>query len=165
MANYYCPVRKVFPDIITLAKGLAGGLPMGACIATNEAANYLTPGLHGTTFGGNPYACAAANAVLDTFEKDNILDNVRAMEKRFVQGIENFNSPLVKNIRGKGLLIGVELTAEVAPKAMALAREKGVIINAPRPSVIRIAPPLIITAEEVDKALAVLSDVFIQLSE
>lgn len=157
--------QGVVPDIVTLAKGLAGGLPIGACIATNNAADFLTPGSHGTTFGGNPYACAAANAVLDTFENEHILDHVQEMGQRFITGIQTMDSPLVKSIRGKGLLIGVELNENVAQKAMALARDKGVIINAARPAVLRIAPPLIITAEEVDKALSVLSDVFQELAK
>ena len=155
--------QGVVPDVVTLAKGLAGGLPIGACIATNKAADYLTPGSHGTTFGGNPYACAAANAVLDTFENEHILEHVREMEQRFIAGIKAIDSPVVKNIRGKGLLIGVELTKDIAKNAMALARDKGVIINAARPAVLRIAPPLIITSEEVDQALDVLSDVFTEL--
>lgn len=162
---FTCRAEGVIPDVVTLAKGLAGGLPIGACLATGKAAEFFTPGSHGTTFGGNPYACAAANAVLDTIEKDNILTHVQEMGARFIAGINAFDSKLVQEIRGKGLLIGIELKEDVAAKITAIAREKGLIINAPRPSVLRIAPPLIIHAEQVDQALEILSEIFNEVAE
>lgn len=148
--------QGVIPDVVTLAKGLAGGFPIGTVLATGRAADFFQPGSHGTTFGGNPYSCAAANAVLDTIESAHLYEHVRAMGERFRGGLADIHHSLIREIRGRGLLIGIELTEAVGPYVEQTAREAGFIINAARPQVLRIAPPLVISAEQIDAAVAAL---------
>lgn len=131
-------------DLITVAKGLGNGFPVGACIAVGDAATLLQPGGHGSTFGGNPVAAAAANAVLDELEA-GVLDNVRDVGDWFAAAVEDLNHPLIDHVRGRGLLRGIVLTADVGPDVVEAALEAGWVINAPRPNVLRIAPPLVIT--------------------
>lgn len=133
-------------DLVTIAKGLGNGFPIGACLAAEETANRLQPGMHGTTFGGNPVAAAAGNAVLDVVEP--LLGHVVDTGDRLAADIEALGHPLVDHVRGRGLLRGVVLREPVAAEVMRDALEAGFIINAPRPHVIRLAPPLIITDEE-----------------
>ncbi|HEV2636679.1 MAG TPA: acetylornithine transaminase [Actinocrinis sp.] len=135
----------ITPDVISLAKGLGGGLPIGASVAIGPAAALLGPGSHGTTFGGNPIACAAGLAVLHAIERDDLLANVEKVGAALREGILALNHPLVANVRGAGLLLGVELTAEVAGPAADAALDAGFIINAVRPDTLRLAPPLILT--------------------
>ncbi len=137
----------VVADVVTLAKGLGNGFPIGACIATGAAAELFSPGLHGTTFGGNPVAAAAGNAVLDVIE-DGLLEHVRATGAWLAAAIEGLGHPLVQRVRGRGLLLGVVLTDDRAPAVADAALEAGFIINAPRPGVLRLAPPLVITTDE-----------------
>jgi acetylornithine aminotransferase len=146
------------PDIVTLAKGLGGGLPIGACLAFGGAATLLTPGLHGSTFGGNPVACAAALAVLDTIAADNLLDHAKGMGERLRDGIETLGHPGVAGVRGAGLLLGVELTAPVAGPAVNRLARAGFLANAVRPDTIRLAPPLILSAGQADAFVAALPD-------
>jgi acetylornithine/N-succinyldiaminopimelate aminotransferase len=147
----------VEPDVVTLAKGLGGGLPIGACMAFGDAADLLTPGSHGSTFGGNPISCAAALAVLGTISSEGLLDHVKRIGERLRRGIEALGHPLVAGVRGAGLLLGIELTAPVSP-ALALAlRDAGFLVNPIQPDVIRLAPPLILSAEQADGFLAALS--------
>lgn len=148
--------QGVVPDVVTLAKGLAGGFPIGAVLATGRAADFFQPGSHGTTFGGNPYSCAAGNAVLDTIEAEKLGDHVREMGKRFMSSLAALHLPMVTEIRGRGLLIGVELADAIGPLVEQAARDAGFIINAARPNVLRIAPPLIISNEQIDQAVAAL---------
>jgi acetylornithine aminotransferase len=144
----------VEPDVVTLAKGLGGGLPIGACIAFGGAADLLTPGSHGSTFGGNPVSCAAALAVLGTISSEGLLDHVKRIGERLRRGIEGLGHPLVAGVRGAGLLLGVELR-EPASAALSLAlREAGFLVNPVQPDVIRLAPPLILSAEQADEFLA-----------
>ncbi len=138
------------PDIMTLAKGLGGGLPMGAVIAYDDAAELLAPGLHGSTFAGNPVCAAAALAVLDTISADRLLDHTAALGKHLVTAIEGLHHPLVAQVRGRGLLIGIQLTGPVAAAANARAAAAGYLTNAAAPDVLRLAPPLILTAEQAD---------------
>ncbi|GED97734.1 acetylornithine transaminase [Gordonia crocea] len=138
----------VVPDVMTLAKGLGGGFPIGAVIAGPAAADLFAPGMHGTTFGGNPMSVAAALAVLETIERDGLVDHVAAVGKTLAAGIEGLGHPLVDHVRGSGLLLGVALRAEVAKETEAAAREAGFLINAPAPDVLRLAPPLILTEEQ-----------------
>jgi acetylornithine/N-succinyldiaminopimelate aminotransferase len=140
----------IVPDLITLAKGLGGGLPIGAVIGTGRAATLLAPGQHGSTFAGNPVCAAAALAVLATIEKDGLLDHVAALGKHIANGIEDLGHPLVKSVRGQGLLLGIVLTDPIAPRTANAARDAGFIINAPAPDVLRLAPPLILTTEQAD---------------
>jgi acetylornithine/N-succinyldiaminopimelate aminotransferase len=146
----------VQPDVLTLAKGLGGGLPIGACIGFGPAAALFTPGSHGSTFGGNPVACAAALAVLDTIERDSLLANVASTGALLEQGLRGISSPLVAGVRGSGLWWGLQLTSNHAGAVEAVARRQGLLVNAVRPDVIRLAPPLIVQPAEVAEALTVL---------
>ena len=138
----------ITPDVITLAKGLGGGLPIGACIGLGAAGELLTPGQHGTTFGGNPVCCAAALAVLRTLAAEDLIAHAGTLGKEIATGIESLGHPLVDHVRGRGLLLGVVLTADVAPAVVAAAQDAGYLLNAPAPGVVRLAPPLILTAEQ-----------------
>lgn len=149
--------EKVRPDVITLAKGLGGGLPLGATIAYGRAAELLQPGDHGTTFGGNPIACAAANAVLDVIESKNLMKSARVFEKKIKKSISAV--PGVSEVRGRGLLIGIELTTPIAKKVAALMLEAGVIVNAANDQTIRIAPPLIVTTPQIEKFISIFKKV------
>lgn len=143
-------------DIVTLAKGLGNGFPIGACLAVGPAADLLQPGSHGTTFGGNPVAAMAGLAVISVIERDGLLDNATAQGAHLAQAITGLGHPLVDHVRGRGLLRGVVLTAPIATEVADGALDAGFIINAPRPDVLRIAPPLIITAEQLDTFVAAL---------
>ncbi|MFF8916644.1 acetylornithine transaminase [Streptomyces sp. NPDC015032] len=148
--------QGVDPDIVTLAKGLGGGLPLGATVAFGPAADLLKPGQHGTTFGGNPIACAAGLAVLDTLAADGALDRVKRLGERIRNGVEALGHPLVSHVRGSGLLLGIVLTEPLAPQAQQAAQRAGILVNAPAPDVLRLMPPLIIGDTEVDAFLRVL---------
>ncbi|MGH3660719.1 MAG: acetylornithine transaminase [Micromonosporaceae bacterium] len=146
----------VDPDVITLAKGLGGGLPIGACLAFGPAAALFEPGMHGSTFGGNPVCCAAALAVLEVIEADGLLEHVAQLGKRLVQGVLELRHPLVAEVRGAGLLLGVVLTEPVAAQAAGQLRELGFLVNPVRPDVLRLAPPLNLTQAQADSLLAAL---------
>jgi acetylornithine/N-succinyldiaminopimelate aminotransferase len=149
----------VDPDVLTLAKGLGGGLPIGACLAFGPAASLLEPGQHGSTFGGNPVSCAAALAVLDTIERDDLCGHAKRIGERLSSGITALAHPLVDHVRGAGLLLGIVLTAPVAVAVERVAREHGFLVNAPAPGVVRLVPPLVLTDEQVDAFLAALPTV------
>ncbi|MEV4948639.1 acetylornithine transaminase [Streptomyces sp. NPDC053755] len=149
----------VDPDVVTLAKGLGGGLPLGATVAFGEAAELFKPGHHGTTFGGNPVACAAGLAVLDTLAGDGILDEVKRLGEKLRDGIEGLGHPLVSHVRGAGLLLGIVLTESLAPQVQQAAQDAGLLVNAPAPDVVRLMPALIITDAEVDAFLEALPGV------
>jgi acetylornithine aminotransferase len=136
----------VVPDVVTLAKGLGGGLPIGACIGIGAAAELLQPGQHGTTFGGNPVACAAALAVLATIANDDLLEHVTVLGKEIRAEIEGM--PLVTDVSGAGLHIGIGLAEPKSAEIAAAAREKGYLINNAVPDRLRLAPPLILTHEQ-----------------
>ncbi|MFD7135109.1 acetylornithine transaminase [Streptomyces sp. NPDC059894] len=146
----------VLPDVVTLAKGLGGGLPIGATVAFGRAAELLRPGRHGTTFGGNPVACAAGIAVLDTIADDGLLENVKRQSEKLRDGIEGLGHPLIDHVRGAGLLLGIVLTEPLAPQVQQAAQEAGLLVNAPAPDVIRLMPPLNLRDDEVDAFLAAL---------
>jgi acetylornithine/N-succinyldiaminopimelate aminotransferase len=140
----------ITPDVVTLAKGLGGGLPIGACLAVGPAAELLTPGLHGSTFGGNPVCTAAALAVLRVLAADDLVRRAEVLGKSLKHGIESLGHPLIDHVRGRGLLVGVVLTAPRAKDAEAAARTAGFLVNAAAPDVIRLAPPLVITETQID---------------
>lgn len=140
----------IVPDVMTLAKGLGGGMPIGACIATGSAAELLGPGKHGTTFGGNPVCAAAALAVLRTVAEEDLVSRADAVGKNIVAGIEALDHPLVDHVRGSGLLLGIVLTRDVAPAVETAARDAGYLVNAAQPGVIRLAPPLVLTDQQAD---------------
>ena len=137
------------PDVVTLAKGLGGGLPIGACIAFGAAADLLRPGQHGSTFGGNPIAAAAALAVLDTIEHDGLLARAATLGAAVTSGVEGLAHPWVDQVRGQGLLLGIVLNEPVAGALEVALRERGVLVNAVGPSVIRLAPPLVLSDDDV----------------
>ena len=143
-------------DIVTFAKGLGNGFPVGACVATGVAATLLGPGSHGTTFGGNPVAAAAGLAVLGIIERDGLLARVRTAGERLARGVLDLDHPRVAAVRGQGLLRGVVLADPVAPAVADAALASGFVINAPRPNVLRLAPPLIISDADLDAFVAAL---------
>jgi acetylornithine/N-succinyldiaminopimelate aminotransferase len=149
----------ITPDVVTLAKGLGGGLPIGACLAVGRAGELLTPGLHGSTFGGNPVCAAAALAVLRTLVDDGLIENADVLGKTLSHGIESLGHPLVDHVRGRGLLRGVVLTAEAAKPVETAARDAGFLVNAAAPNVIRLAPPLVIGEAQIDEFLTALPGV------
>ncbi|HVC74321.1 MAG TPA: acetylornithine transaminase [Mycobacteriales bacterium] len=149
----------VEPDVLTLAKGLGGGLPVSACLAFGDAAALLQPGQHGTTFGGNPVSCAAALAVLDTIESDGLLERAESLGKALSAGISGLAHPLVATVRGAGLMLGIVLTAPVAAAVETAAREHGFLVNAVAPDVVRLVPPLVLTDTQADSFLTALPDV------
>ena len=146
----------VVPDIITLAKGLGGGLPIGACVGIGRGATLLGPGQHGTTFGGNPVACAAALAVLHAIERDDLLANANKVGAHLTAGVNALKHPAVAGTRGSGLLLAIQLTGPFAVAVADAALEAGFIVNAPIPTAIRLAPPLILTTAQADEFLAAL---------
>jgi acetylornithine aminotransferase len=149
----------ITPDIVTLAKGLGGGLPIGACLAVGKTADLLTPGLHGSTFGGNPVCAAAALAVLKVLADDDLIGRADVLGKTLSAGIESLGHPLVDHVRGRGLLQGVVLTSETAKPVETAARDAGFLVNAAAPDVVRLAPPLVITEGQIDDFLTALPDV------
>ncbi|MGH3456831.1 acetylornithine transaminase [Aeromicrobium sp.] len=144
----------VTPDLVTVAKGLGGGIPIGAFIALGDAGTLLQPGNHGTTFGGNPVATAASRAVLNTIEKDGLLANASVVGDLIRSGLDDH--PLVVETTGRGLLIGVVLTHPVSADIQQAALDAGLIINNPTPDRLRLAPPLILTTDQADGAVKTL---------
>lgn len=141
------------PDVITLAKGLGGGLPLGAMIALGDAATLFEPGDHGSTFGGNPVATAAALAVIETLEKKSILERVSAIGVELMAEIALIDG--VKSVRGAGLLIGIEFSDPIAKKVAMMCQKNGLLVNGNSETVIRIAPPLIISDKEIKEFLKI----------
>jgi acetylornithine/N-succinyldiaminopimelate aminotransferase len=134
------------PDVLTLAKGLGGGLPIGACIGLGASGTGFAKGDHGSTFGGNPVACAAALAVLEVIERDGLLAHVTSVGEQLVASLEAIRHPLVAGVRGRGLWLAIALTAGVAAKVEEAARQAGFLVNAVQPDAIRLAPPLVLSA-------------------
>jgi acetylornithine/N-succinyldiaminopimelate aminotransferase len=143
----------VVPDVMTLAKGLGGGLPIGACIALTPAANLFTPGAHGSTFGGNPVSAAAALAVLDAIESDRLLERAISLHDRLRVELVGRGHGLVSGVRGRGLLMAAALTSPLSGDVERAARECGLIVNAVGPDAIRFAPALTIADADIDVAL------------
>jgi acetylornithine/N-succinyldiaminopimelate aminotransferase len=143
----------IVPDVLTLAKGLGGGLPIGACVGFGDAGTIFAKGDHGSTFGGNPVSSAAALAVLDTIERDDLLDHVRTAGARLCDGIASIEHPLLSRVRGRGLWLGAVLTSDRAADVQAAAQRAGFLVNAVQPDAVRIAPPLVITFEQIGSFL------------
>ncbi|MCY7365214.1 MAG: acetylornithine transaminase [Frankiaceae bacterium] len=146
-------------DVVTLAKGLGGGLPLGAVLASGRAADAFVKGDHGTTFGGNPVVCAAALAVLETVEAEGLLEVSRELGEHLAGAVEALNDPLVSHVRGHGLWRGIVLTEPVAPQAEAGLRDAGFLVNAAAPDVLRLAPPLVVTRAQLDAFVEAFSTV------
>ena len=140
-------VEPVVPDVVTLAKGLGGGVPIGATVAVGDAGSLLQPGNHGTTFGGNPVACAAALAVLDTVEKEGLLEAAVARGEQLTGVLRT--APQVTDVEGRGLLLGAQLADESAADVVVRGQEQGFLLNTTGPDRLRFAPPLTITAAHV----------------
>lgn len=147
----------VTPDLLTCAKSLAGGVPMGAVLIGHNVKN-LTPGTHGTTFGGNPLACAAAIAALTVIQEDDLPGQSAAKGKYLMDKLQGINSPNIREVRGLGLMIGIEMKQKVAPYLKALQDKRIIAVNAGM-SVIRLLPPLVITYEQIDHLVDVLTEV------
>src|SRR5580693_7875789 len=155
----------VTPDVLTLAKGLGGGLPIGACVGFGDSATALQPGDHGSTFGGNPIACAAALAVLDTIEGADLLKNVKHVGEVLANGIEAIDHPALKGVRGSGLWLAAVLNGNQAVAVTTAARQAGFLVNAVQPDAVRIAPPLILTEAEADEFTAALPAILTRAQE
>ncbi|WP_214416796.1 acetylornithine transaminase [Sphaerisporangium fuscum] len=146
----------ILPDVLTLAKGLGGGMPIGACVGFGDAATIFAKGDHGSTFGGNPVSAAAALAVLGTIESEGLLAHVRAVGVRLAEGIAAIRHPLLSGVRGRGLWLAAVLTEPRSVEVQDAARRAGFLVNAVQPDAVRIAPPLIITSEQAESFLAAL---------
>lgn len=141
----------VIPDIITTAKGLAAGMPIGAVMTTDEIASVMTPGTHGTTFGGNPVVCASGCAVIDIINRSRILDNVNKVSEQWLKDLRALKTSKIKDIRGKGFLLGVELQDEATAAAVKKYMfEHGILINVAHGKTVRLIPPLIFSMEQED---------------
>ncbi|EGG99266.1 Acetylornithine aminotransferase [gamma proteobacterium IMCC2047] len=146
--------NNILPDVVTTAKGLGNGVPIGACLAQGKAASVLQAGTHGSTFGGNPLVCAAALATVDTLIHDKLIERAESLGQRMLDGLKArlADADYITDIRGKGLMIGIELN-EPCTELVMLAKAKGLLINVTANSVIRLLPPLILTDEEADLAV------------
>jgi len=151
----------VQPDIMTLAKALGGGVPVGAILSNEKVSSAMEYGDHGTTFGGNPLVCAAAISVLETIESENLIDEAAKKEKWLRTEIEKLNIPNIKEIRGKGLMLGIEFDFETKP-LVAKMLEKGVLANATANNVLRLVPPLNIPMADLKRVVEVIYESFIE---
>lgn len=150
----------ITPDIVTLGKGIANGVPLGAMLATERVAQAFGVGAHGTTFGGNALACAAGIAVIDTLLTEGVVENCRAMGEYLRARLAALQSslPIIRNVRGHGLLVGIELS-EAGATLVDRCRAAGLIINCTADKVLRLSPPLIVTRAEIDRAVAIIESV------
>jgi acetylornithine aminotransferase len=155
----------VTADIITVAKGLGNGFPIGACIATETASQLLGPGSHGSTFGGNPVAAIAGLAVIAVIERDGLLAHATTLGDHFSTAIMGLDHDLITSVRGRGLLQAVILAAPIAAAVVDAALAAGFVINAPRPDVLRVAPPLIISSAELDHFVRALPSLLDRVAE
>ncbi len=150
----------VNPDVITVAKGLGGGLPIGGVIASAKCSGVLGPGTHASTFGANPVSCAAAKTVLDTVCDESFLEEVKEKGKYITDAVLGFNSPAVKGVRGRGLMIGIAVDPDKRAGFVDSLMDKGVLVLTAGDDAIRLLPPLVISYEEIDEALTVMKEVF-----
>jgi acetylornithine aminotransferase len=152
----------IHPDCAVVAKPIGGGLPLGAILATEEVASVLSPGMHGTTFGGNPVACAAGVAVVREVMERGVIENVRAVGAYLLEQLESLQREFpgeIAEVRGKGLMVGCELTSDAEP-VVASMRERRILVNGTDQTVVRFVPPLVIGREHVDAAVAALGEIF-----
>ena len=151
---------KIRPDVVTLAKGLGGGLPIGAVLAAGSCSQVLGPGTHASTFGGSPTVCAAANAVLAKVNDPIFLEKVRSKGDYIRRNILDLHAPAVKAVRGMGLMIGIQVEEGKQGEYVNALMEKGVLALTAGKDTVRLLPPLTITIEEIDQALAAMGQVF-----
>jgi acetylornithine aminotransferase len=144
----------ITPDLVTVAKGLGAGFPIGACLGLNDAGDLLGPGDHGTTFGGNPVAAAAALATIDVITEHGLLEHTMVAGEHLAAGLDTV--PGVDHVRGRGLLRGVALADPIAPAATRAALDRGFLVNAPNPTTLRLAPPLVVSLDQLDTFAAAL---------
>jgi len=158
--------EALLPDVMTLAKGLGNGMPIGACVVSGAATGVLQAGNHGSTFGGNPLACRAALTVLDTIESDHVLDNVNSLTTEIVEGFKQALSEQegIKSIRASGFMFGIELTIPCT-ELVQMALEKGILINVTADKIIRLLPPLVITSDEAKTMVSLVSELVIEFLE
>lgn len=151
----------VTPDVVTLAKALGGGLPIGACIAREAVADAFRPGDHATTFGGGPIPCAAALAVLDVIEHEGLIANSERMGELLVTQLRDAldANPIVEEVRGVGLLVGIELAGDLSREVVDACRERGLLVNNVRPDMIRLSPPLIVGSADIERAVGIIAEV------
>jgi acetylornithine/N-succinyldiaminopimelate aminotransferase len=154
-----CEHAEINPDIVTLSKGLAGGVPIGAMLAREPAASSFAPSDHGTTFGGSPLTAAAAVAALTALKEEGLIEKAAQMGEFFLAQLRALQEkqPLIKEVRGQGLMIGVDLSQPVAPAVKAAARAKGLLLNTSGPNTLRMLPALVITRAQIDTAIAMLA--------
>ncbi len=157
--------EDILPDVLTTAKGLGNGLPIGACMARGQAASILQPGSHATTFGGNPIVCAAALAVLDCIEKDKLLARAELLGRRMLEGFEKNlkGCNQVRQIRGKGLMLAIELNTD-CPNIVGQALNKGLLINVTQGNVVRLLPPFILKEAQADEIVATVSQLILEMA-
>ena len=159
----------ILPDVTTLAKPLANGLPIGAMLCTEAAARAITPGMHGTTFGGNPLACAVAIAVIDTLRHENLLAHTAELGRYFrtqLLALQSKHPQLITDVRGLGLMIGCELaSADLAKVVLSGMLKRHILINRTHETVLRFLPPFLITAAHVDQAIRALDDLLTEAAE
>lgn len=146
--------EAITPDVVMLAKGLGGGFPIGACIAYGRAASFFGPGSHGSTFGGNPVACAAALAVLKVIEEGDLVTRAATLHEVLATGLVARGNGLVTSVRGRGLLLAAVLGSDRGPELESAAREQGILVNAVLPNAIRLAPALTITDTDIADLLS-----------
>ena len=149
------------PDVMTLAKAMANGLPIGAMLSVERVASAFGPGAHASTFGGTPLVCAVSKAVLEYILNEGVLDNCASMGKYLIEGLKEMKTkyPIIRDIRGMGLIVGVELDIK-ADEVVQRCMQNGILINSPKENVIRLVPPLIITQREIDQLLNTLNSIF-----
>jgi acetylornithine aminotransferase/acetylornithine/N-succinyldiaminopimelate aminotransferase len=165
----WCAYRHygILPDVTTLAKPLGGGIPIGAMLCNEEAARAFTPGMHGTTFGGGPLACAVAIAVIDTMRRDNLLQHIQETGKYFVQQLQSLaqRHACIVDVRGMGLMLGVELSdAELAKQATTQMMERRILINRTDETVLRFLPPYIIEKKHIEQTIHTLDEILTNLT-
>ncbi|MBN8583438.1 MAG: aminotransferase class III-fold pyridoxal phosphate-dependent enzyme, partial [Anaerolineae bacterium] len=153
----------VTPDLLTCAKYIAGGVPMGAVLIGSNVKN-LTPGVHGSTFGGNPLSCAAANAALDVMKDEDLPGQAAAKGAYLMDKLKEINSPNIREVRGLGLMVGIEMKQKVTGYIKALQEKKIIALNAGL-TVVRLLPPLVITYEQIDHLVEVLTEVLAQTTD
>jgi acetylornithine/N-succinyldiaminopimelate aminotransferase len=147
------------PDMMTIGKGLGGGFPLSAVVVGKGIENVFSLGDHGTTMGGNPVACAAGKAVFDRIKTKAMLKSINKKGRYIMDSLKKIKSDKIVDVRGKGMIIGLELAGDIAGDVVVQSLKKGLILNAPKPNVIRIVPPFIVTKAEIDRAVKILSEV------
>jgi acetylornithine/N-succinyldiaminopimelate aminotransferase len=155
----------VLPDVVGIAKGLGGGFPIGACIGFGVAAGLLGPGSHGSTFGGNPVAAAAGLAVMNTVEREGLLENATKVGDQIRRSVESVGHPLVAGVRGRGLLLAIELTEPMATQAAAAALNAGFIVNPVAADALRLAPPLVLSGDQAETFVSALPSIFERIAK